>query len=296
MRDTEVRGETVFSQREEVTNAVRSSERRATFVVAIRRFVLLAGFLLTGFVVAACWSASASAAERGADEAPPAYDRLLAAVAEGTQVEPGAEDAAHELVDVAKVADRVDEIPVLTQVLIGVLNPVGADPVNDVVSAAHRVGVPSDALVTVIDTMADRDVAYEAPSVSLLQAVPGGAVVERGWSPAEVTPSAVVPVSRAVTPTVSPGAAYAVGGDTPSVDHVHDDLSRQFPNGFPVSPFSASETGGGASVVSSSGGSPAGAVVPGNTRHDDVYVVSGVAADGVYAVRQLATVPQVSPA
>jgi hypothetical protein len=284
-----------------MTDAARSSERWATFVVVVRRFVLLLGFLLTGLVITSFWSTSASAAERGADDAPPVYDRLMAAVAKGVQGEPAAaNDAANtalELIDVAKVADRLDNVPVLTQVLVDVMDAVGSGPVNDVVSAAHKAGVPSDVLVTMIDTVADRGDVHEVPGVSLFQAALGGAVVEPGWSPVVTTPSAVVTGSRAVVPTVFPGAAaYAVGGDTPLVDHVQDTPSSQYPTGFPVSPFSASDTGGGTSVVSSSGGSPAGAVVPGNTRHDDVFVVSGVAADGVYAVRQLATVPQVSPA
>jgi hypothetical protein len=149
-----------------------------------------------------------------------------------------------------------------------------------------------------IETAADRGIAYEAPSASLLQAGSDSAVVERGWTSAEVAPSMVVTGSRGVDTLVPAVSSPSAAPDaTAPVDHLYgDDLSSQLPHGFPVAPFSAAGTGGGASSVGSSCGTAAGAIAPGATCHDDFFVVSGIAAESVYPVRQLALVPQVSPA
>jgi hypothetical protein len=282
----------VLSRGEDVTSAVRLSERRTAFLVVIRRVVLLASFLLTGFVIAACWSATASAAENGADEAPrPVHDRLVAMVAKNATAEADAVDSVHELVDVAEAVDQADEVPELSRVIMDVLDAMGPNSVDDVVDMVHE--TPGD-LVTMIDTAADRGIASEAPSASRRQAGPDHTVVERGWSSPEVAPSTVVTSSRGfdtVVPTVS-SPSVAPDATAP----VDQDLSSQFPNGFPVAPFSAAGTGGGSSAVGSSCGTVAGAIASGATCHDDVFVVSGIAAESVHPVRQLALVPQVSPA
>jgi hypothetical protein len=158
----------------------------------------------------------------------------------------------------------------------------------------------SSDLVTAIDVMADRRGGYESPGASPLHAEPANAVVERGWSPAEVAPSTLVTGTRGtgtVLPAVSSGSAPVQAGAAAPADQFHDkELSGQSPSGFPPAPFSAAGTSGGASVVGSSGGTAAGAIVPGTTCHDDVFVVSGIVVDGVCPVRQFALAPQVSPA
>jgi hypothetical protein len=285
----------VLTREEDVTSAVRSSERRTAILVVIRRVVLLVSFLLTGFAIALCWSATASAAESGADEAPRSmHDRLLATVSKN---ETGAVDAVHTLVDVAETVDRVDEISELTLVIADVVDAMGPNSVDDVATVTDLVRDAPGDLVTMIETAADRGIAYEMPSPSLLQAVPDSPVVERGWSSAEVAPSTIVPSPRVdIAPTVHSRSAHKDTGANAPVDHFYgNDLSSQFPTGFPVAPFSAAGTSGGASAVGSSCGT-AGAIAPGNTCHDDVFVVNGIAAESVHPVRQLALVPQVSPA
>jgi hypothetical protein len=289
----------VFSRVDDVTSAVCSSERRTAFLVVIRRVVLLASFLLTGFAIAACWSATASAAEGGVDEAPqPVHDRLVAIVANNAAAEAGTVDTVHELVGIAETVDRGD-IPEPSRVIMDVLDAVNASTVNEVASVADMVPNASGDLVTIIDTMADHGLAYEVLDANRFQAGPDNAVIEHGWSPAEIASSAVVTDSRSVdivVPTESSSSASTKTGAAP-VDHLYgNDLSSQLPNEFPMAPLSVAGTSGGTSAVGSSGGPAAGATVPGATSHDDVFVVSGIAADSVYAVRQLALVPQVSPA
>jgi hypothetical protein len=305
----------VFPQREDVTSTVCSSERWTAFVVVIRRFVLLVGFLLTGFVIASCWSTTASADERGNDEVPqPVYDQLVAAVVENVTetaagpVELGAVDDVHELVDihesdvvresveVLETVDR-DEIPALSQAIMTALDAMGVNVVDDQV--AHLLGATPGDLATVIDTMAYGDTVYEASAASPRMAELDSVVVERGSSSAVVTLSTVTPGSGAVdlVPTMSFGATHVKAVDAVAVSHVDGaQLSNQVPSGVPTAPFAATGTGGGTSTVSSSGGSATGAIVPGGARHDDVLAASGVTADGIYPVRRLANVPQVFPA
>lgn len=290
----------MFSRVDDVTSAVCSSERRAAFLVVIRRVVLLASFLLAGFAIAACWSATASAAERGVDEAPqPVHDRLVAIVANNAAAEAGTVDTVHELVDVAETVDRVDEIPEPSRVIMDVLDAVNASTVDEVASVADMVPNASGDLVAMIDTMADHGLVYEVLNANRFQSGPDNAVVEHGWSPAEIASSAVVTDSRSVdivVPTESSSSARTKTGAA-LVDHLYgNDLSSQLPNEFPVAPLLVAGTSGGTSAVGSSGGTAAGATVPGATSHDDVFVVSGIAADSAYAVRQLALAPRVSPA
>lgn len=302
----------MFSREEDETGAVRSLERMVAFRAVIRRVLFLAGFLLAGFVITSCWSATASAAESGVDEAPrPVHDKLASAVAKNVTAavrdvfgdvtaEAGPRDTVDELVDVAPVVPQVDELPALAQAITGVMDAVRVNPVDDVASVANMVHDTSGVLVTIIDTVADVDVVHGAPSAILFQARPVSTVVERGWSPAEAASPAVVVGSRGgdlMVSIVSSEVVHTSAHDIASASHIHrNDLSRQVRDGLPVSPFSAAGSGGGVSTVGSSGGSSAGAVVPGLPRHDDVFVTSGIPADGVHPVRQFAFVPQVSPA
>jgi hypothetical protein len=275
-----------------VTSAMRSSERRTAILVVIRRVLLLVGFLLAGFVVAACWSATASAAERGVDEVQQQlHDRLVAGVAKSTPVEPGVVNDVHELVDVAETVDRMVEMPALSAVITDVLDTASANPVGgDIADVVDMVD-----LGMAIDIVPEGDVVREVSEGSLPQSRRASTVVARVWPSDDVARSTTAYRPRGadiVVPAVSSGPEHALTGDTALYS---DGSSGQSPSRFPMAPFPAAGTGGVASVVGSSAGSAVG-IVPGTTRHDDVFVVSGAAADGVYPVRQLATVPQVFPA
>jgi len=276
---------------------MRSSERQAAFLVVIRRAILLATFLFTSFVIATCWSATASADERGADEASqPVYHGLVALVANGTAgpVESGAASRVRELVDVEETVGQVDGIQAVTDLL----DVARVNPTDDLVGLAVLVRGASSDLVTAMDAMAVRGLAPETPSVNLRQAESVSTAVDRVRSLAEVSRSTVTSGSDCgdLVPTGCSGSARAESDDSAPVGHVHgDNRSRQVPRGIPAAPFPNAGTGGGMSAAGLFGGSSC-AVVAGAPRREDSFVVSGVVADGVYPVRQLSAAPQVFPA